>query len=266
MQAVYNATIVEQYELNPLARIIKVRPDSGEVPNFEPGQFTTLGLPLDEEPPKSGPDGKPRVKLIRRAYSMASSNQARDHMEFFMSFVGGGRMTTRLWKRKQGDPIWLSPKVTGEFTLTSVPDGKDLVFVATGTGIAPFVSMIRRYRGTGRWRRAVALVGYRLARDIGYGAELEQVAREDDNFFYVPMVTREPEDSDWRGMRGRVQQALEPKFYENLVGTPLTPEQSHVFMCGNPAMIDGVQAMLEARGFKAHKLNDPGNIHFERYW
>lgn len=138
--------------------------------------------------------------------------------------------------------------------------------VSTGTGIAPFISMLRTYRGQDRWRRFVLIHGARFAADLGYSDELNEVIHSDPSVTYVPLVTREPPESAWQGLRGRVQHALDPATYEAVVGAPLTPEECHVFLCGNPAMIDAVEALLVERGFATDTHEQRGNLHFERYW
>jgi ferredoxin--NADP+ reductase len=160
----------------------------------------------------------------------------------------------------------MDDEAKGEFRIDLAPPDKDLVMVSTGTGIAPFMSMLRTYRGQNRWRRFVLINGVRYAADFGYMAEMETLAREDPTVWYIPLVTREPEDGVWTGLRGRVQTALEPATYERLVGAPLDPAECHVFLCGNPEMIDSVQQLLEARGFVTDNRGARGNIHFERYW
>jgi len=95
---------------------------------------------------------------------------------------------------------------------------------------------------------------------------METIAREDPTVVYIPLATREPADSPWVGRRGRVQTVLEPDTYHALVGAPLDPAQCHVFLCGNPDMIDAVQKLLEDRGFVTDDRTTRGNLHFERYW
>jgi ferredoxin--NADP+ reductase len=138
--------------------------------------------------------------------------------------------------------------------------------VSTGTGVAPFMSMLRTYRGQNRWRRFVLINGVRVAADLGYRAELEQITREDPTVIYVPLATREPEGGSWTGLRGRVQTALEPATYQRLAGAPLDPAHCHVFLCGNPQMIDDVELLLGQRGFVTDSRTGRGNVHFERYW
>ncbi len=154
-------------------------------------------------------------------------------------------------------------------TLRDVPPGRDIVCVATGTGIAPFMSMLKAYRGRDRWNRFIVIHGTRLAADLGYRGELEHIAREDPSVVYLPTVTREPAGggSDWSGLQGRVHALLEPDTFARLTGVALLPESSHVFLCGNPDMVDDCEANLLERGFTVRDRHHPhGNIHFERYW
>lgn len=256
-----NATVVERIDLNPWLLICRVRHD-GEPGglHFEPGQFTNLGLPPRDPSHLSGSSG-----LVKRPYSIASAPDE-DSVEFFIRLVDEGAFTPLLWKLGVGERLWMDDKCVGKFTLDGVPDGKDLVMVSTGTGIAPFVSMLRHYHGQGRWRRLVMINGVRVMSDLGYQAELEALVRDDPDFRYVPLCSREPEGGAWPGMRGHVMHALDPVVYERAVGAPLDPEHTQVFLCGNPQMIDSVEAHLAPLGFRPHTRKNPGHIHKERYW
>ncbi len=264
-----NATLVARDDLTDILSIVRVRPDTGPVPPFVPGQFVRLGVPRAPNPAHVGirPPSRPgRIRLTRRAYSIASSPTVTEWMEFFVVRVEAGELTPRLWEIAPGGRLWMDDAAKGEFHIELAPPSKDLVMVCTGTGIAPFMSMLRTYRGQNRWRRFVLINGVRYAADFGYMAEMETLAREDPTVRYIPLVTREPEDGAWTGLRGRVQTALEPATYERLVGAPLDPAECHVFLCGNPEMIDSVQQVLETRGFVTDSRGSRGNIHFERYW
>jgi ferredoxin--NADP+ reductase len=264
-----NATLVSREDVTDILSIVRVRPDSGTVPPFVPGQFIRLGLLRSPRPGDSAHrplSPRRRIRLTRRAYSMASPPSITEWMEFFVVRIERGELTPRLWAINPGGRLWMDDKAKGEFRIALAPPGKDLVMVATSTGLAPFMSMLRAYRGQDRWRRLVVINGVRRARDLGYQAELEAVAREDPSVVYIPLASREPEDSPWRGQRGRVQAVLEPQKYRELVGAPLDPQECHVFLCGNPAMIDSVAQVLAARGFVIHSRQTPGNVHFERYW
>ncbi len=262
---VLNAELISREDLNETLSIVRVRPDGGRVPDFQPGQFVRLGLPKpDQGAPTAGRPG--RVRMTRRAYSIASSPLTTDHLEFFVVRIEEGALTPRLWEIPVGGRLWMDSQAKGEFTIDLAPPGADLVMVSTGTGIAPFLSMLRTYAENRPWRRFVLINGARYASDLGYRDELERVCRGDESVRYIPLVTREPEGSPWTGLRGRVQTVLEPEMYERLAGVPLDPARAHVFLCGNPDMIDTVEALLVARGFVTDTHQQKGNIHFERYW
>jgi ferredoxin--NADP+ reductase len=250
-----NATLTERIDVNPELAIFKVRPDGAPIPDFVPGQYATLGLP----DPKADP-AKP--KLIARAYSIASAPNERAGLEFVIVVVREGQLTPLLWELPVGGRIWLAPKCKGTFTMEELPPERDLLMVSTGTGIAPFISMLRAYRGQNRWRRLILVNGVRLPADLAYREELAAAARSPD-VRYLPFVTRDP---SWDGLQGRVSRVLEDALYQELVGAPLTPEDCHVFLCGNPDMIAQMETALEARGFRPHSKRSPGNIHVEKYW
>lgn len=269
----FNATLLSRQDLTHELAIVRIRYDDGDVPDFLPGQFTTLGLPPDPSEEPAPPENEAaarrrnRVKLVRRAYSIASSPLERDALEFYIVVVEGGRFTPKLWNLQPGDRLFMDRRISGHFTLEGVPDGKDLVMISTGTGLAPFVSMYKTYRGQNRWRKFVVIHGTRLACDLGYRAELQAFAKDDPSLIYLPSCTREPVGSEWQGMRGRVHHLLEPEAYQRLVGDPLDPAHAHVFLCGNPQMIDECEANLTGRGFVVKNREHPeGTVHFERYW
>ncbi len=264
----FNATLVERRDLTPDLSIVCVRGDNGFVPDFLPGQFVTLGLPRPEESPAPNADNPPtRIRLIRRAYSIASSPDERRYLELYVVLVEGGKLTPRLWNVEQGDRLFMDPRIRGEFTLGDVPQDSHVVLVATGTGVAPFVSMVRTYGGRNRWRRCTLVHGVREVEQLGYREEMEALARRDSSFVYVPVISgKEVAGSSWTGRRGRVQSVLDDSVFHELTGEALAPYGSHVFLCGNPTMIIDVQEHLQSRGFETQTKSEPGNLHFERYW
>jgi len=265
---IHNATLVERIDLHESLALFRVKYNDHEVPDFQPGQFATLGLP-DATPPDPDKPVRPGrgPKLIRRAYSIASPATQKDTLEFYIVRVDDGKLTPSLWNVQPGDKLFMNERIGGHFTLEGVPEGKTLVMVGTGTGLAPFRSMYLTYRDTGRWERFVMLDGCRVARDLGYCDELTRMAQADERMVYLPTVTREPEDSSWAGLRGRVNAVLEPEAFKQHAGVELSPETCHVFLCGNPAMIDQVEENLLGRGFVVQDRKHPeGSLHFERYW
>ncbi len=265
-----NAKLVSRTDLNPELAVFKVRPHGGPAPEFEPGQFIMIGLPADpgEEPSGESNGGESKKpKLIKRAMSIASPSTQKDCLDFYIVLITDGHLTPKLWKVPVGGNLWMDTAPKGKFTLKDAPEGKDLVMVGTGTGLAPYVSMLHTYRNEpNRWRRFVLIHGVRYARDLGYREELEQMAKEDPRLVYIPLVTREPEDSPYKGLRGRIYTAFEGDTYERAVGAPLDPEQCHVYLCGNPDMVKTMKSNLLERGFKMPANKVPGNIHIEQYW
>jgi ferredoxin/flavodoxin---NADP+ reductase len=264
----YNATVVGREDINAQLIILRVRPDA-EWSNFAPGQFAVLGLlPAEARVPEADPEENAADpnKLIRRAYSIASSNLEKQYLEFYLTLVTSGELTPRLFALKHGSRIFLSPKITGGFTLDRVAPGKSVLMVATGTGLAPYMSMLRTMLIGETSRKFVVLHGARCSWDLGYRAELESLARIRPNLSYLPSITRPEQDPHFRGLTGRIQALIAQGAVEAASGIALDPAQIDVFLCGNPDMITEVKTMLHDRGFVADHGRQLGNIHVEEYW
>jgi ferredoxin/flavodoxin---NADP+ reductase len=266
-----NAVVALRTEISPWLIILRVVPDGWQLPAFNPGQFAVLGLPgfasrvamsEPEDPPPADPN-----KLIRRAYSIASSSVTREYMEFYVALVTTGALTPRLFSLSIGDRVWLSPKVTGMFTFDQVPEDQNVVMIATGTGLAPYMSMLTTHLVCGSPRRFAVLHGARHSWDLGYRSELLTLQHLCKNLAYFPVISRpENEPVPWTGMAGYVQDLWQSNVLEKTSGWVPAPENTHIFLCGSPAMIDGTVALLGAEGFKEHTKKQAGQIHVERYW
>jgi ferredoxin/flavodoxin---NADP+ reductase len=267
-QTLCNATVIGREQIHPELVVIRVRPD-GTLFDFKPGQFAVLGLPgsalrvPEAETETPAPDAD---KLIRRAYSIASASVERRYLEFYITLITSGGLTPRLFALKHGSKVFLGPKASGVFTLDRTAPGKTAILIATGTGLAPYVSMLRTMLTTETQRKFVVLHGARYSWDLGYRGELETLARLRPNFTYIPSITRPDQDQHFLGRIGRIQAILEQGALEKDAGVKLDPEHADVFLCGNPEMIKIVSAMLETRGFKRGDSKNPGNIHVEEYW
>lgn len=259
-----NATLAYRKDITDDLSIVRVVPDNPALLRFEPGQYAELAIPPADSALGNG--HKPAARLIRRAYSIASAPTDALELEFYIARIEEGQLTPHLWDLQVGDRLWIGPLIKGKFVLNSTAAGNDLVMIATGTGIAPFVSMLREFCSKPRWQKCVVIHGVRCVADLAYRQELEQYADASKGFFYIPTVTREPANSNWPGLRGRVQDIVQGDDFLRIVGEPLTPATWHVFLCGHPQMIDSTQALLENKGFHLHKTKTPGNIHCERYW
>ena len=267
----YNATVIAREEISPGNIVLRVRTD-GDLFDFEAGQFAVLGL-KPEAPrvehagldPEGEPLGKPG-KLVRRAYSIASSSKEHEYVEFYVTLVPSGELTPRLFALAIGSRLFLSTKATGLFTLDRVPDEQNVLFLSTGTGLAPYMSMLRTHLLCGGDRKFGVLHGARVSWDLGYRAELESLDRLCGNFTYIPAITRPEEDPSFQGATGRLQTHLESDILVKKAGLHLDPERTHVFVCGNPGMIEASSAWLTEHGFQADAPRAPGNLHTEKYW
>jgi ferredoxin--NADP+ reductase len=162
--------------------------------------------------------------------------------------------------------VFLGPKASGIFTLDRVPPEKAVVLIATGTGLAPYVSMLRTLLVNDGQRRFVILHGARYSWDLGYRGELESLARLRPNFTYIPSITRPDQDPHFIGYTGRIQALLEHGVLERESGVVLDPAKAEVFLCGNPDMVKLATALLGEKGFAAKGGAAPVTIHVEEYW
>jgi ferredoxin/flavodoxin---NADP+ reductase len=222
---------------------------SGPALDFKAGQFANLGLDIDG-------------KRVRRSYSIASAPGAAP--EFFITRVEGGELTPRLTSLSPGEPVWLDAHPVGVFTLDWLPEmARELWLLGTGTGLGPYISMLRSGSLFPRFDRVVIVHGVRTHAELGYRAELE-TATGDERVSYVPLVTREAPSIGVTN--GRIPQLLVNGELERAAGLSLNAENSHVLLCGNPDMILESVAVLEQRGLRRHKRREPGHITLEKYW
>jgi ferredoxin/flavodoxin---NADP+ reductase len=217
---------------------------------FVPGQFVNLGLELGGE-------------RIKRSYSLASPLGA--PCELYLSLVTEGVLTPALFERGPGDSVWLDDRALGFFTLDHVPAAERLWMIATGTGLGPFLAMLRSPTVWQRFTRVVVLHGVRYVSHLGYKAELERLAAEHaTQLTYLPLVTREPPPEG--GLSGRLPALIASGELEGRLEIGFDPAQDHVLLCGNPAMISEVQSVLAARGLEKHRPRKPGHVTIESYW
>ena len=265
-----NAIITRRTDHAPGLMTIRVAPDGWALPPFVAGQYTVLGMPgssarcgdSDPEPPRDNPE-----KTIMRAYSIASSSLANQHLDFYIKLVRSGELTPRLFNLQIGDRVWLSSKFTGYFTLDEVPAEKDVVLVATGTGLAPYLSMIRTHLTQQPSRRIAAIHGAYHSWDLSYQQELVMLASMSPAFTYIAVIS-DPDDEPvaWGGRTGFVQDVWNSDEIAQAWGGRPTPGSADVFLCGHPLMIEAMEVILQGEGFAEHTRRSAGQYHLERYW
>jgi ferredoxin--NADP+ reductase len=292
----YNATITYFEPTHSDLWVLGVKPDHGDIHHL-PGQYASLGLGHWEdridEAEDPGLDDR-WDKLVRRSYSISHRifdehgylAQERDitELEFYIVLVPPTDdnipgLTPRLALKRPGDRIYLGPKVAGRYTLAPVtnPDGT-VVFFATGTGEAPHNAMIVELLRKGHMGPIVSAVTVRQLADLGYMEKNRELERRYSNFHYLPLPTREPEVP-----KRYIQDLVTENVFAKEYGVELDPATTHVFMCGNPAMIGlpkededsgeltypkptGVVEILTERGFTLDHRKTKGNLHYEEYW
>lgn len=263
-----NAIVQQVVQVSPIMKVIRVAPLGWELPDFKPGQFVGLALPASanrcaeatEEFSEPTPD-----KLIKRAYSIASSNVSKDYVEFYITLVHSGSLTPRLFDLKIGDKIWMGQRFTGMFTLEEVAENQNIVLIATGTGVAPYMSMLRS-DALKRKGKIVVVHGASNSWDLGYSSELTLLQSLAPNFSYIPTITvPDKEVTPWNGKTQLVHEIWEDGSIEKAWGFKPTPEDTHIFLCGNPNMIAGMVETLGKDSFIEHSRRQPGQIHVEKF-
>ena len=235
--------------------------DGSGVEPFKPGQFLHFagypnGIADDAD------DETREKQRVNRPYSVASPHG--DRLEFFIVRVDDGELTPHLWKMEAGDDIEVSEKAAGRFTLEKTPDAENLWLVGTGTGLAPYIAMLRTDEPWERYKKIVIVHGVRYANDLAYTEELRELEKSRGGAFkLVQALTRESAES---AMQGRIPALIESGELEKEVGCEMTKEGSAVLLCGNPAMLDSMEELLGKRSMVKHRSKAPGQIVLERYW
>lgn len=232
---------------------------------FENGQFVMIGLEVEQ------PDG--RMKPLLRAYSVASANWE-EQLEFFSIKVANGPLTSRLQHIKPGDKVLVGRKPTGTLLISDLHPGRNLYLLGTGTGLAPWLSIIKDPETYERFERVIVCHGVRNVADLAYQQHINHDLKQHeflgeligDKLLYYPAVTREPFTHEGRDHRGRLTDAMASGvMMRNLGLEPLDPEHDRAMICGSPAMLSDFRTLLDGRGFQASpRIGSLGSYVFER--
>jgi ferredoxin--NADP+ reductase len=234
------AEIADIREVTPDLAIWRVRPHGAEI-RFSPGQYVAMGLPIGQ-------------RLIERPYSICSA-PGEEEMEFFIELVEGGMLTPRLFQMRPGEEVYMRRLAKGRFLLDDA--ARDHLMVASVTGVAPFVSMLRDLvRRKVSTQRILLLHSASAPLELGYDRELTLLADAHEWFEYVPTVSRPWLAADWSGERGRAEDVV--RKHADRAG--FQPGSATVYCCGNPQMIRNVQGVMGRAGFHSKAIRE------ETYW
>lgn len=216
--------------------------------SFESGQFVRVALDIDGE-------------RVARPYSLVNTPDD-DFLEIYFNIVSEGPLTPKLAELEENDEIFVTDRANGFLTVTELPECKHLWMLATGTGVGPFISILR---GDNVWKRFEKVVlGYsvRDLSELSYQEHISMLEKQHGNqFSFVPFITREKVEG---AMDQRIIASIEDSTFEQRTGVDID-EDSHIMMCGNSAMISDVTECLGKRGLRKHRRREPGHITTEKY-
>jgi ferredoxin--NADP+ reductase len=214
--------------------------------SMKPGQYINVGVMSEEG------------KRIKRSYSMASP--ASNQIELFIVHVEGGLCTSQLFNLKVGDELQYMPRPMGRFTLDRVPEGHTLWLIGSGTGLSPYISMLRSPEVWDRFEHVVLIHGVRYLTDLAYADELNALMQH-RSLSYISCVSRE----DGGDFHGRITTMFENGQLEQQVGRSVSADKSQVMLCGHPQLVHDLKTHFIQRGLEPNrKLN--GQITEEMYW
>ena len=211
---------------------------------FQAGQFVRIALDIDGQ-------------RVARAFSFVNPPQDAV-LEFYGVIVPEGPLSPRLARLKAGDALQVAGNPAGFLVLSEVPDAQTLWLVSTGTGIAPFLSILRTEAPWQRFKNIVVVHAVRHANELTYRELIQKSGAR-----YVSFVSRENAPGS---LAGRIPAAVTDGRLEKAAGLALSPDTSHVMLCGNPQMLKDATAALMARGMRKHRRRTPGHITVESFW
>lgn len=249
-----------------LERVLTIHPWTGNLLSFSisrppgfhfiPGHYARLGL------------GSDAAGSAWRPFSIVSAPDA-DLLEFLAVLVPAGEFSDRLAQAHAGNPIRIEKTSFGFLTVKQMAPGNDLWLLASGTGLGPFVAILRDAAVWQAFDRIVLVHSVRSPAELAYRQEIECLGRESAaartraSLHYIPVVTREPYPG---ALSARIPQLVEDGQLERVAGAVLNSVHSRVMVCGNPEMVKTLRAFLTAKGFQVSRRGAPGQMAFEKYW
>jgi len=238
----FEGTVVENRHWTEALFTLRVE---GAQLSFEAGQFVRIALDVDGE-------------RVARPFSMVNAPDD-PVLEFYGIVVPEGPLSPRLARLQAGERLYVAPNPAGFLVLSELPDAETLWLLSTGTGIAPFISMLRDGTPWKRFRNVVLVHAVRHAKELVYREEVQRIR----GLRYVTVVSREDVPGS---LRGRIPALVRDGQLEAAAGLKLAADTSQVMLCGNPDMLKDTTAVLMERGLRKHRRRAPGHITVESFW
>lgn len=258
----YNATVIEKKLLSPSLVLLRIIPDKKfTIPS---GSYLTLGLKKNSpwvqasSPLPFGDHEK--NEMIRRPYFPTSSVDNNLYLEFYIHIVRSGELTPRLFHLEKDDRIYVSENPRSYFALDRISHKKDLLLVATGSAIAPYMSIIRNEIGKGTHQKFIIIHGARYSWDLGFRDELSMLSQITDLFQYIPIVMENLADPTWHGLTGNIQENFISGKIEKILNTKILAAQTECFLAGAPDMVNAMTNWFHERGFQKGQ-----SVHYETF-
>ncbi len=218
---------------------------------FVAGQYAKLALEVDGE-------------RVQRAYSYVNA-PSDENLEFYLVTVPEGKLSPRLHALQPGQTLMIAKESAGFFLLDEIPECKTLWMLATGTAIGPYLSILQEGKGLDRFDNIVLVHAARYAQDLSYLPLMQQLQQRFNGKLRIQTVVSREEVTG--SLTGRVPALIENGELEAAMGLPMTVEESHIMLCGNPQMVRDTQQLLkDTRGMRKHLKRKPGHITSENYW
>ena len=249
--------VVENYHWTDKLYSLKVE---AQINRFIAGQFTKLGLDV-----KCDSDhGYNTSMRVARPYSLVNGPDEA-LLEFYSLSVPVGSLSEKLRQLKLGDSVWVEEKAGGFLTLSETQPGRHLWLLATGTGLGPFLSILKTKEVWQKFEKIILVHAVRYFADLSYRDLLESWRQiRGAAFTYVPFISREQHNF---ALTGRIPRAIADGSLVDKAGVDFNVDYSQVMLCGNPDMLrDTIGILVEQKGLKRNRRRDPGNIITENYW
>ena len=221
-------------------------------PNVEfiAGQYTKVSLSINDQE-------------VARPYSFVNSPNE-DILEFYSVSVPNGPLSTAMQKLKEGDSINIGPKGNGFLILNEIPITENIWMLATGTAIGPYLSILKTKDSWTKFKKVVLVHAVRYEKELTYQDTIRDIKDQyGDRFIYISYVSREETNTS---LRGRIPKDIGNGVLEKKANIQMNPNNTHVMICGNPAMLKDTTVELKKIGLKKHRRSSPGHITTENYW